>query len=156
MQGLIVNKLKGRYFTNMKEILDAIDLDESKYNWLISDYECNVYPAKEIPPDGQYVWIDGESLLRLFDVHEIQFIWAVFSAFPKNIDLNKILTHPMPFANGNCDLWNEKIKMQNHMAAVEIISWDSSLVIIVSQLSSVIQRVRLEYPEAVDLHKYNS
>ena len=68
-----------RYFTNLGETLDALGISASDYDWFVSDIETNL---------GEDVfgwddrWISGDDLQASL-AHGIQFIYAVFSAFPK-------------------------------------------------------------------------
>ena len=156
MQGLVFGRLKNKYFTYMKEIMDVASDHISKYNWLISDYICNVYPSECIDPKKELAWIDGESLISLVNENDIQFIWAVFSAFPKSVTLQDVLKYRLPFADGNEAIRDVDIKMQNPLAEIEIIPWDSCLLVIIAQSSNLIRRLKKEYPDAIDLKTYNS
>lgn len=151
MQGLIIDKVGNDFFTYMKEFMDVAHDNMSKYNWLISDYECNVYPSKDIDANKEFAWIDGKSLISLINENDIQFVWAVFSAFPKDITLEAVLKYSLPFANGNECIWGTTIRLQNPLAEIEIIAWDSSLLIIRAQSSDLIKKFKSAYPEAHDL-----
>ena len=83
----VILKKGFKYYTDMRAILEPIRDDFKKYNWLISDCECNYYPDKRIPFNGKYTWISGEEFLAIIDEHDIQFIWAVFSAIPKEFSV---------------------------------------------------------------------
>lgn len=55
-----------------------------KYNWLIINIEC--YSLDEDITrfiDNEYCWIEGKELLRLLEKEDLQWIWGVFSEFPK-------------------------------------------------------------------------
>ena len=155
MYGLVFEELNFGYFTNMEEIFGAMQGEQLQYNWLISDYECNYYPVDSIRFNEPYAWIDGEALTRLTENHDIQFIWGVFSAFPKEIKLEEILTHELPFADGNKELWSVPLKMQNPLAEIEIIPWDSCLLVLKSNSTTLIDRFKKKYLRAMDLYEYN-
>lgn len=155
MKGLMVEKLRSEYFTNMKDVFDAIGNIQTNYNWLITDYECNIYPSNKIPFNNPYIWIDGQTLANIVMENEIQFIWGVFSAFEKHISLNSVLNHKLPFADGNKELWDADIRIQNPLAEIEIISWDSGLLLVISKDEKIIDNFLKGYPNATDLAEYN-
>jgi len=115
-----------RYFTNMKDVLAAAGIDARDYEWFISDVETNFTPESFTAVDQ---WISGERLARLLEHDEIQFIWAVFSAFPKGL---RPTISAAPIADGNPDYWNGKNPgTQLADALFEIACWDSSATILV-------------------------
>lgn len=89
---------------SIKDICNIIG-DVDNYNWLITNIEC--YPSdEEIVKilDNEYCWIEGRSLLDLLAKEEFQWIWGVFSAFPKEIRLEEVLKYDYPYADGYKDL----------------------------------------------------
>lgn len=44
MKGLIINKMYSGYFTNMSEVFNLLPVEELNCMWLVSSYECNIYP----------------------------------------------------------------------------------------------------------------
>lgn len=145
MKKIVIERTKTGYFTCLNELFEVMNGKQENYNWLISDYDCNDYPALEIPIDKSYVWIDGSRLTQIVNAHFIQFIWGVFSAFPKDIKLEKVLKYPLPFADGNAEIWKPEIKIQNPLAEVEIISWDSTMAIITAKSDEMIEMFTKEY-----------
>lgn len=156
MKGIILNEIKSGYFTNMKDVLIAMNDAQKDYNWLISDYECNVYPSNKILFNTEYAFVDGDTLTDIIYQNDIDFIWGVFSGFQKNISKDEILQYKLPFADGNTKLWNEKIKIQNPLADIEIVSWDSSLLLLIAKQEIIINNFLQHYPNALDLEDYNS
>jgi len=69
-----------RCFTNMKDVLDAASLAPQDYDWYISDIETNWKPPGFT---WDHQWMTGSDLAELLNEHNIQFIWAVFSAVPR-------------------------------------------------------------------------
>ncbi|MET0857774.1 MAG: hypothetical protein ABWY27_13550, partial [Telluria sp.] len=62
--------------------------------------------------------------------HEIQFIWAVFSAVPKGF---RTAVSAAPYVEGNPDYWNGKdVAPQLEGAFFEIACWDSSATILIN------------------------
>lgn len=139
----------------MKEIFCFIEGVE-EYNWLITNIEC--FPRnKEIAQFLQrdYCWITGEQLLKLVHKEDFQWIWGVFSAFQKDIEYNMILRHPLPFADGYIGFWQNPITIQHPLADMEIVSWDGSLILVISKQNKIIDKLIKEKKHTLDLEKYN-
>lgn len=84
----------------IKDVYNIIG-DADNYNWLITNIEC--YPNnQEIVKvlDNEYCWIGGKELLDLLNKEEFQWIWCVFSAFPKQITLEEVIKYDYPYADG--------------------------------------------------------
>lgn len=64
------------WFINIREVLDDANIAPQDYDWYVSDIETN-WTLPGFPPADQ--WFSGELASFLRD-HEVQFIWAVFSA----------------------------------------------------------------------------
>lgn len=81
------------YYTFMDRVFDAIDQAQLSYNWLISNYECNIYPDERISMDHEsdYVWLTGEEITDIVSNNHIQFWNGVLSVFNKDIGLADIL-----------------------------------------------------------------
>jgi len=140
----------------MDEIFLAFNNMPLNYNWLITDYECNDYPDEMIPYNKEYVWISGRDLWRIVCENEIQFIWGVFSAFSKDITLNDVLKYSLPYADGNPNFWVKNINMQHPLAEIEIVPWDSSLVLLISKHDEIAESFLNYFSYAEDLVTYNS
>ncbi len=74
----------------------------------------------------------------------------------KGLIIDNILQYELPFADGNKDIWTPNVKIQNPLAKIEIISWDSSLLIVMSEIVDIIDMLHNDYPKASDLVKYKS
>jgi len=156
MKGLIWKELPRGYFTNMKDVFALMNNKQKKYNWLITDYECNHYPSKIIQPDKKYLFIDGSSLTTVIEENDIQFIWGVFTGFKQEIELEEILHESLPYANENVALWNrDNVTIQNSLADIEIISWDSSLLLLLAKSNQMIDDLMKLSPKCKDLLDYN-
>ena len=153
MFGLYVEKLNEDYFTDFSEIFDALGNIAKEYNWLISDYMCNVYPLEKIKEGREYVWLSGDEIVDVLRGQEIQFIWGVFSAFKKVVKLDDILKYPLPFADGNPSFREENFSVQNPLADFEIISVDSTCLLAISKTKDIIDLLAKEYPDSVDLRE---
>jgi len=135
-----------RYFTNMRWVLGALALDASQFDWYVSDVETNCGSDVFAPDDR---WMGGEELQRVLAEHEIQFIWAVFSAFPVG---TRVAVSASPYVDGNPTYWRAgRVSPQLEDALFEIACWDSSATILVG-LSEAEQRSFCRaYPDAKPL-----
>jgi len=114
------------YFTDMRRVLQALEISVADYDWYISDIETN-YNSPDFPTDDH--WVCGEALQQFLAENEIQFIWAVFSAVPKG--LRPPVQNP-PYIDGNPRYWKgEEVSPQLNGAIFEIACWDSSATILV-------------------------
>ena len=155
MKGLILNKGEDGY-SYFKNIFCEINEMSKKYNWLISYPEC--YPkSKELQEkmNEDYIWISGLELENMLSLDNFQWIWGVFSGFPKNILLEDILKYQLPYAEGYTGFWKNPIILQHPLADIELVAWDSSCTLFVSKDESVIEKILMLYPQAEDLETYN-
>lgn len=155
LRGAILKKQK-MYYTYMDKIFDALDNIQLEYNWLISHYECNQYPDELIPYNKEYVWVSGDDLTRIVSENKIQFIWGAFSAFNKEIMLNDVIEYSLPYADGNPNFWSTDFNIQHPLAEIEIVPWDSSLVLLISKHDTVVESFLKAFPLAEDLSVHNS
>jgi len=155
MFGLIVEEMKSKYFTNFKEVFDMLGEEAHKHNWLLSGYECNSYPSERIPFAEPFVWLSGDELLMILEKHEFQFIWCVATAYTKETAFEEVMRYPIPFADGYEGFWTPCISMQNPLSVLEIVSWDSTFLLIISKSEEIIERFAHEYPASTDLVEYN-
>lgn len=115
------------WFTNMRDVLDASDIAPQDYDWYLSDIETNWTPPGFTPNDQ---WLTGEVLSSLLHEHELQFVWAVFSAVPKGF---RSTPRSAPYADGNPHYWQEpEPGPQLEGALFEIACWDSSAIILIN------------------------
>ena len=140
----------------MRIILEPIESAVSQYNWLITDCECNCYPDSRIKLNQDYTWLSGGELLQIVQHDEIQFIWAVFSAFPKDVTLKSVLQYELPYADGYEGFWQNPVGIQHPLAVIEIVPWDSSLVLFIAKDQSLVDTFVSHFPFAEDLEKNNA
>ena len=152
MKGVILKK-GFAYFTCMDEILAPLREDVLKHNWLIADCECNWYPDPRLLEE--YWLLTGKELLDLVETNDLQFIWAVFSAFSPGISLERILAHPLPYADGYREFWKNPVTMQHPLAVIEIVAWDSSLALCISRSDEIIRKFTEAFPLCEDLEEDN-
>jgi hypothetical protein len=116
-----------RWFTNMREVFDAADIAPQDYDWYLSDIETNWTPPGFSPIDQ---WLSGDALASFLREHEVQFIWAVFSAVPKGFRSTLLSA---PYVEGNPSYWSgEEPALQLDGALFEIACWDSSATILIN------------------------
>jgi len=155
LTGLIIRDSNNQNHTSLKNVIISLADIIKKYNWFLGDYECSVYPSTKIPETGDFVWLSGEEFVLILEKHEIQFIWGVALAYAKGIELKEILSHPRPFADGNEAFWKPELTMQNPLAEIEIISWDSTMLLVIAKSKELIEMFIKEYPNSLDLKEYN-
>lgn len=144
---LILEKTKAvRYFTNMGSVFKALKLSASSFDWYVSDVETNYY-GDEFKSEDQ--WLSGVELGRFVATNDVQFIWAVFSAFP--IGTRFEVTEP-PIVEGNADYWSgREVKPQLSGALFEIAAWDSSATILIGLPGDAEENFKATYPEVKSL-----
>jgi hypothetical protein len=122
-----------QYFTDMRVVFDSLNGKQIDYNWLITNIDLNQYPD-ESWFDAPYIWIAGKELSELIYNNNIQFIWALFSGFKKDVSFEEISLSTMPSVNiySDSDYW-EGNYTQHPLAEIEIASWDSSYMTLISK-----------------------
>ncbi|EKZ0264299.1 hypothetical protein RDB14_001802 [Listeria monocytogenes] len=156
MKSLIIHKMHSSYFTNMSEVFNLLPEGELNCMWLVSSYECNIYPSEQIPFDKDYVWLKGTKLKEILNQKEIMFIWGNFTSYSSDTELKDVLKYLIPFADGNKDLWEKNVQLSNPLSNTELISWDSSIFLALSKNTSIIELLKANYPDSEDLSMYNS
>lgn len=153
-------------FLELKEILNSFNGLEQKYNWLLTDLDWT-YPENYLDYFEDYrefedsnarlnnYLITGDKLMQLANNKEVYFIWGVFSAFEKNetIDLDEIKVEP--YADGNPNFWVDNPKIQHPKAVVELVFWDSSLILLLSKDDTFSINFRNTFQGWKDLNSYN-
>jgi hypothetical protein len=156
VQSVILDKGESSY-TDMEKIFRVIENEQIKYNWLITNCEC--YTENEKIDElfsKEYLWISGEELTEVIAKVNIQFIWGVFSGFPKEITLEEVLKHELPFADGYRQYWVDNVIVQHPLADIEIVAWDSSLTLFISKDDELVEKFRRGFPLSEDLSSRNT
>ncbi len=155
MKGVIIRKGIS-HFTFLKEIFHGINNVQRDYNWLITDHEC--YPQNASYAEifsSDYCWLSGDELTEIIEHENFQWIWGVFSAFPKNISVETIMKEPLPIADGNCNIWKKPVTLQHPLAEIEIIAWDSAMTVVISRNNEIVHALSENIPLVEDLAIYN-
>ena len=155
MNSIILEKGES-YHTNMGKIFEAIENEQIKYNWLITN--CEVYPIdRDIQKlfSKEYIWISGEKLTEIIAKENFQIIWGVFSGFSKDINLEEVLQYELPFVDGNDGYWKDNLNIQHPLAEIEIAAIDSSFTILLSKNEDIAEKFISNFPMVQDLSLFN-
>jgi len=155
VKGIILDKSE-QYFTFLGGIFKAIQNKQEEYNWLITDYEC--YPQSEKCSElfnGKDIWISGSELTKMIETEDFQWIWGVFSGFPKGVPKDNVMEFDIPKAEEHEDFWKVPVSIQHPLADIEIVAWDSSLTLFISKDDELIKLFCEEFPLAENLTEYN-
>lgn len=153
-------------FYDLKEIVSSFNNLHEKYNWLLSDLDGS-FPEKYLNYftdyriynngiNGNTYWITGEKLTELANKEDIYFIWGVFSAFDKKEIINLDVLKEEPYADGNPDFWIEEPIIQHSKATIELVFWDSSLILLLSKDEEISRYFRNKFAKWKDLEEYNN
>lgn len=91
----------------------------------------------------------------MLENEDFQWIWGVFSAFPKDISKEKVLKFELPKAEGYGGVWQNSVCIQHPLAEIEIIAWDSSMTVFISKDDDIADLLKRNNILAEDLEKYN-
>ena len=148
-------------YTYLNKLFCLMDNFQKDYNWLITD--CEAYPKRMghnirifQSKYNNYAWIDGEELTNIVSRDDFQWIWGVLSGFDKNVMKTDILKYGLPYADGYKVFWEEQIGLQHPLASVELVAWDSSCTLLISNETAIIKKFREVFPLSEDLKEYNS
>lgn len=156
MKSAILDKGEN-YYTHLLKVFQAIGDEQIKYNWLITNLEC--YPKGEEALElfsREFVWISGEQLTDIIYEEDFQFIWGVFSGFSKDIPLEEVLKYDLPFADGYEGFWVDNVNIQHPLADIEIVAWDSSLMLFISKNDNLVDKFVDGFPLSRCLSKENT
>ena len=158
MKGAILEKGE-TFYTNMKRVFESINNVQNDYNWLITDLETNAnhHYLDEYTFEYSYLWLSGSKLTEIVESDEyFQWIWAVFSGFPKDVTKEQVLKYDLPYADGYGGFWENPVTIQHPLAIIEIVPWDSSLVLVISKDDKIIDDFLESMTYAKDLEVYNN
>ena len=151
-----IDERNEKHYTDMNKLFGLLGDTPKRYNWLITDCACNVCnDIWDRQDEHGYCWMSGEELTGYMKTRDIQWLFAVFSGFEKDISLEDILKYPLPYADENPDFWQNPIKMQHSLASVEIVPWDGCLTLFFSKDKELTEIFRNGYPQSEDLYLYN-
>ncbi len=166
-----IDQESAKWYTDLGKVFGGIGDTICKYNWLITDSEVYsqdskfekfntkpYYIKKEDAfvriPCREYVFLPGEELQEIIHAEHAQWIWGVLSGIEKNVPLDQILSHPLPYADGYKGFWEKPLTIQHPLAEVEIVPWDSSLVLVLSKHKEIVDQFKAAFPKSEDLTDY--
>ena len=143
------------YYTDMGEVFAAAGNIQGDYNWLITDWVA--YGVDELEAQGgRYCWLTGTELSSLLEKYpDRQWIWGVLSGFDKRVSKEDALKYPLPYADGYEGFWRNPLSLQHPLAEVEIVPWDSTLVLVLGRDQGMVERFRQNFQPSRDLYVYN-
>ena len=150
-----INKKGEKHYTCLKRVFDAIDNKQKEYNWLITDCEC--YPNNqktEKLQNKEYCWLSGEELTEIVNQEDFLWIWAVLSGFDKSVELSDVLKYDLPYADGYKGFWKKPLTLQHPLAKIEIVPWDSSLTLVLSEKKEIVNSFMEAFPYSENLEDY--
>ena len=93
---------------------------------------------------------------EVLHTEDFLWIWGVLSGFPETITLEDVLNYPLPYADEYTGFWENPITLQHPLSEIELVAWDSTCTLFISNNDSIIEDISKIYPQAEDLEKYNA
>jgi hypothetical protein len=134
------------WYTHMRGVFEAANIAPQDYDWYVSDIETNWKPSGFCWEDQ---WFTGNELATFLHAHEVQFIWAVFSAVPKGF---RSTPASAPYVENNPRYRDgTEPGPQIEGALFEIACGDSSGTIVINLPAQTIQSFLTRYPDTKPL-----
>ena len=138
-----------------QEVFDSIHNVQRDYNWLITDIYA--FPGRSnFDYKAPYIWISGGELTEIFEEHDFQWMFAVFSGFTKDITKEEVLQYELPYADCYEGFWKNPLTIQHPLAVIEIAPFDCSYVLLISSDDKIVENFVKSKPLAEDLETYNN
>lgn len=153
MKGAILESGMEKY-TSLDIFLPIMRNEIISYNWLLTDIDSD-YQSTSLSKND-YEFLTGEEFLDLIEQKNFTFVWGVLSAFPKDMEFERIISEGIPFADGYTGFWNTSISIQNSLAVTEIVFWDGILNLIISRNDELVDAFLELYKYGQDLEEYNN
>lgn len=145
----------GKYYTYLNEVFAAAGNIQGDYNWLITDWVAYGIDELEVQGGG-YCWLTGMELVALLEKHrDRQWIWGVLSGFDKRVPREDVMKYPLPCADGYEGFWKNPLSLQHPLAEIEVVPWDSTLVLLLAKEREIVERFRKNFLPSEDLFRYN-
>ena len=140
------------HHTDMAKVLGVVGGFSKGCFWQVSEPETNYWPDPRFKED---VFIISDQELRtVLGAHDVQFDWAVFSALP----VRPIRPQPVadrPYAAGNGAIWQDQPVVQHPSALFEVICWDSTATMVVSNIDGPVEAFMQVFSDAVPMRVHN-
>lgn len=145
------------YYTDMGEVFAAAGSIQRDYNWLISAWNAYGPIEDELAGyDGGGLWLTGPELIGLLERYpKQQWIWGVFSGFDRRVSKEEVLKYPLPCADEYEGFWKNPLSLQHPLAEIEIVPFDSTLVLLLAKDRNIVERFRKNFLPNEDLFQYN-
>ena len=151
-----IDEKSEQWYTLLCKVFEAIKNKQKDYNWLITALDGVPQKIEECCKGKDHCWLTGEELSQIVAEDDGQWVWAVLSGFDKSIALSEVLKYPRPYADGYGGFWENPLSMQHPLAAIEIVPWDSSLVLFFSKQEDLVRDFLDFFPLSEELSAYNA
>lgn len=157
MEGLILNE-RTEYVTYLCPIFDAVGDDYIRsLNWRIIYPECGGSVTQAYSFEGEPdSWIAGEKLVEeVRNNPDIQWWWGLLQGFEQNISQTEVMKEMTIDIQEDTEIWNNPVTMRNPEASIEIEAFDSSLTIVIVKDDTIIEKLKVAFPDCELLSTYN-
>ena len=116
-----------KHYTYMLKLINSIGGRDLKYKWLITDVEAlpnDINFSEKL--QNEYLILSNNELIDMLEKEDFQWIWAIFSAIPQNIENKDILQYKRPDRENEPILYKSGVYIQHPLADIEIGCFDSS------------------------------
>lgn len=137
----VIDKKNKRFYTYLGDVFRDMGSTQTDYNWLVVPYECYPQTTEFVEMFARdFAFLSGDELSRLIAKEDLQWIWAVFCLFEKDVPLSEILKHPI----SRRDYWpnTEQPQMLHPLSAAELYACDSSCTILLSRSKALADAFR--------------
>ena len=153
MNWIIRNTSNLKFHTNLDTLLQPIEKEIERYNWLIADLEINTSEMQKLPINHEKDWfLINSNEMNTLRKSDTQILWGAFSAINKDVKL-QITEDILPYAEGVDGIWKNG-NLQVKESEIEIIAWDSSYTIVKFTDESLSAKFKDYFQEAIELEKY--
>lgn len=157
--GAILEGENSEGYTYLLDIFKLMNHFQKNYNWLITDCEIGAMKFghhERFFQSGDHAWISGIELTGIIKKENFQWIWGVLSGFRNQYTHEQTLEYPLPYADGNPNFWKDDLEIQNPLADIEIVAWDSSATLFLTKDIELYRTFRNAFPESKDLKLVNT
>ena len=146
------------FMTDMLRVPSALGKRATELDWIVTDVDVIAHPTLPPPIRQDEFAATGEELLTaLRTCQHNQFGWGVFSGVPRGTPVNlAAIQRDGPWADGNAELWTPGRRPQLPAAVVEIVCWDSSCVLFISDDDDLVARFLTAFPASIELDEHVS
>ncbi|CAD5903180.1 DUF2691 domain-containing protein [Carnobacterium maltaromaticum] len=155
MEGLLIKDEK-KEFARLQNIFTALNGEQLKYNWLITEIDYAQVNNEVSLLSQPYTWISGEELTERAKLDNGFWVWGVFSGFSKEIDKEEILKFELPYADGYTGFWENPLTVQHPLASIEFVEWDGTLFLAITNDQKILMDLKTVFPTARNLIDYNN